>query len=108
MNAGRVVAARGWSRLTRETPTDLELQASALRRGRVHGAMTLETWRRDVVGLSLAEAARRAGISQAHASAIEQRPDRASLGAVRAYVAALGGRLAVSLERGGGGVEMAR
>jgi hypothetical protein len=69
--------------------------------------INLSTWRRDVAGLSLLEAAKRAGIPQAQANAIEQRPLQASLGALRNYVAALGGRLVVCLERGGRVVKLA-
>jgi hypothetical protein len=45
--------------------------------------MDLTTWRREVAGLSLAAAAKRAGIPQSHAAAIEQHPERATVGALR-------------------------
>lgn len=63
--------------------------------------MTLSDWRRNVVGLTLAAAAKRAGISQALAASIEARPDRAALGTVASYVRALGGDLVVELSNGG-------
>jgi hypothetical protein len=63
--------------------------------------MTLETWRRDVAGFTLAGAAKAAGISQVLARSIEQRPDRATLGAVLSYVRALGGDERVELSSGG-------
>jgi hypothetical protein len=69
--------------------------------------VTLTDWRRDVVGLSLAEAARRAGISQAQATQIEQRPDRAALGAVVHYVRALDGDARLVLSHGGDARDLA-
>jgi hypothetical protein len=63
--------------------------------------VTLADWRGQTLGLTLQAAARQAGIAQAHAHSIEQRPDRASLGALKAYVSALGGVLRVTVERGG-------
>lgn len=61
----------------------------------------LGVWRRDVAGLSRADAAHRAGIPAAHAAAIEQRPTQATIGAVAAYVHALGGVLEMNVTMGG-------
>jgi hypothetical protein len=61
---------------------------------------TLSAWRLRVSGLTQQDAADAAGIPLAHASAIESRPERATLGALRAYVAACGGRLELVLVHG--------
>jgi hypothetical protein len=58
----------------------------------------LATWRRDVAGLSLAEAAQRAHITQRRAAQIETSPLTATAGALRAYVAACGGALTLTVD----------
>src|SRR5688572_32075078 len=61
----------------------------------------LSAWRLHHAKLTQREAADRAGITQRHASSIESRPPNATLGALRAYVEACGGRLEIVLELGG-------
>jgi hypothetical protein len=61
---------------------------------------TLTIWRRDVAGLSLADAARRNHMTQAAAAAFERHPGRATAAALGTYVQACGGRLRAVLEHG--------
>lgn len=68
--------------------------------------MDLATWRRTVAKLSIADAAKRAGIPVHLANTIEQRPDRAAVGSLSAYVRALGGRPVICLEFGSTTVEL--
>lgn len=62
--------------------------------------MTLADWRRQVAGLTLAQAAKRAGLSQLQAASIEERPHQASVGALRNYLDAIGGTLRIEAKRG--------
>jgi hypothetical protein len=58
----------------------------------------LTTWRRDVAGLSLAEAAQRAHITQRLAVQIEANPHAASAGALLSYIGACGGVLTLTVD----------
>lgn len=60
-------------------------------------AITLPEWRRTVAGLTLVEVARATGLSVRDVQQLELFPHRASLGALRAYVAACDGTLELLL-----------
>lgn len=64
-------------------------------------SVDLAAWRLHLAKLTQREAADRAGITQRHANQIEANPRAATVGALKSFVEACGGRVEVTVEIGG-------